>query len=63
MTSQSPLGRLAGPGNVPGKEAPDAKEFDGLVHSGVARLKDAENEANALESRFDLEVGGKHLLT
>lgn len=48
MTSQSPLDRLAGPGNVLGKEAPDAKEFDGLVHSGVARLKDAENEANAV---------------
>ena len=47
MTSPSPLERLAGPGNVLGKEAPDAKEFDGLVHSGLARLKDAENEANA----------------
>jgi hypothetical protein len=35
MTSPSPLERLAGPGNVLGKEAPDAKEFDGLVHSGL----------------------------
>jgi hypothetical protein len=34
MTSPSPLERLAGTGNVLGKEAPGAKEFDGLVRSG-----------------------------
>ena len=62
MTSPSPLDRLAGPGDVLGKEAPDAKEFDGLVHSGLARLKDAENEANSLESRFDLAYGAAHAL-
>ena len=62
MTSPSPLERLAGPGTVLGKEAPDAKEFDGLVHSGLARLKDAENEANSLESRFDLAYGAAHAL-
>ena len=62
MTSPSPLDRLAGPGNVLGKEAPDAKEFDGLVHSGLARLKDAENEANSPESRFDLAYGAAHAL-
>ena len=62
MTSPSPLDRLAGPGNVLGKEAPDAKEFDGLVHSGLARLKDAENEANSLESRFELAYGAAHAL-
>jgi hypothetical protein len=62
MTSPSPLDRLAGPGNGLGKEAPDAKEFDGLVHSGLARLKDAENEANSLESRFDLAYGAAHAL-
>ena len=45
MTSPSPLERLAGPGNVLAKEPPDAKEFAGLVRSGLARLKDAENEA------------------
>ena len=63
MTSPSPLERLAGPGNVLGKEAPDAKEFEGLVHSGLARLKDAENEANSLESRFDLAYGAAHALS
>jgi hypothetical protein len=62
MTSPSPLDRLAGPGNVLGKEPPDAKEFDGLVHSGLARLKDAENDANSLESRFDLAYGAAHAL-
>ena len=35
MTSPSPLERLAGPGNVLAKEAPDAKEFTGLVPSGL----------------------------
>jgi len=54
MTSPSPLERLAGPGNVLAKEPPDAKEFAGLVRSALARLKDAENEANSLDSRFDL---------
>ena len=48
MTSRSPLERLAGPGNVLAKEPPDAKEFAGLVRSGLARLKDAENDAHAL---------------
>src|SRR4051812_43870977 len=49
MTSPSPLERLAGPGNVLAKEPPDAKEFAGLVRSALARLKDAENEANSLD--------------
>ena len=62
MTSPSPLERLAGPGNVLAKEPPDAKEFAGLVRSGLARLKDAENESNSLESRFDLAYGGAHAL-
>jgi len=35
MTSPSPLERLAGPGNVLTKEPPDAKEFAGLVRSGL----------------------------
>ena len=60
MTSPSPLDRLAGPANVLAKEAPDAKEFDGLVRSGLARLKDAENDTNSLESRFDLAYGAAH---
>jgi hypothetical protein len=62
MTCQSPLDRLAGPGSVLAKEAPDPKEFEGLVRLGPARLKDAENEANSLESRFDLAYGAAHAL-
>src|ERR687898_1964492 len=62
MTSPSPLERLAGPGNVLAKEAPNAKEFEGLVRSGLARLKDAQNDANALESRFDLAYSAAHAL-
>jgi hypothetical protein len=53
---------LAGPGGVLGKEAPDAKEFDGLVRSGLARLRDAEKPENSLESRFDLAYSAAHAL-
>src|SRR3954467_4724287 len=62
MTSPSPLERLAGPGNVLAQEPPDAKEFAGLVRSALARLKDAENEANSLDSRFDLAYSAAHAL-
>src|SRR5438132_6533002 len=62
MTSPSPLERLAGPGNVLAKEPSDAKEFAGLVRSGLARLKDAENEANSLDSRFDPAYSAAHAL-
>jgi len=62
MTSPSPLERLAGPKNVLAKEPPDAKEFAGLVRSGLARLKDAENDANSLGSRFDLTCSAAHAL-
>jgi hypothetical protein len=62
MTSPSPLERLAGPGNVLAKEAPDAKEFAGLVRSGLARLNDAEKETNSLDSRFDLAYSAAHAL-
>ncbi len=62
MTSPSPLKRLAGPGKVLTSEAPDPVEFAGLVRSGLARLRDAENPANALDSRFDLAYGAAHAL-
>jgi hypothetical protein len=62
MTSQSPLDRLVGPGNVLSKEPPDANEFAGLVESGMARLKDAENASNSLYSRFDLAYSAAHAL-
>ena len=62
MTSQSPLDRLAGPGNVLSKEAPDANEFTGLVQSALARLRDAQNTSNSLYSRFDLAYSAAHAL-
>src|SRR5437868_12014305 len=62
MTSPSPLDRLAGPGNILAKEPLDAKEFTGLVRSGLARLKDAENDENSLDSRFDLAYSAAHAL-
>jgi len=58
----SPLERLAGPGQPLAAEPPDAKEFAGLKRSGLARLRDAANSANSLESRFDLAYGAAHAL-
>jgi hypothetical protein len=62
MTSPSPLERLAGAGGILAQESADPREYAGLVASGMARLKDAENEANSLEGRFDLAYGAAHAL-
>src|SRR5215213_3379467 len=59
MTSPSPLERHADLA----KETPDAEEFAGLVSSGLARLKDANNETNSLVSRFDLAYNAAHALS
>jgi hypothetical protein len=56
------FGVAACPGNVLSKEAPDAKEFVGLVRSGLARLRDAENSSLSLDSRFDLAYSAAHAL-
>lgn len=58
----SPLDRLAGPTGVLIRELVDAKEFAGLVRSGLARLKDAERTTNSLDSRFDLAYSAAHAL-
>jgi hypothetical protein len=58
----SPLENLSGPGQPLRKEPPDAKEVAGLVRSGLARLADADNEANSLESRFDLAYNAAHAM-
>lgn len=60
MTSR--LDRLTGPGGVLAHEPADRAEFAGLVRSGMARLKDAENETNSLDSRFDLAYSAAHAL-
>jgi len=59
----SPLERLAGAGKPLAAEPPDTKEFEGLKRSGLARLKDAANPANASESRFDLAYNAAHALS
>jgi len=48
---------------VTSAEAPDAKEFAALKHSGLVRLVDAEKRTNALESRFDLAYNAAHALS
>lgn len=44
-------------------EPPDAKEFTGLRDSALSRLKDADNAANSLPSRFDLAYNAGHALS
>jgi hypothetical protein len=44
------------------REPCSAREFEGLVRSGEARLWDAANAALAIESRFDLAYNGAHAL-
>lgn len=63
MPSSSALENLAGPGGLLAKEAPSVNEFDGLMRSGLARLKDAENIANSIDSRFDLAYNAAHALS
>lgn len=58
----SPLERLTGAGKPLATEPPDAKEFEGLKRSALARLKDAANPVNSLESRFDLAYNAAHAL-
>ncbi len=58
----SPLENLCGPGKSLRKEAPDAKEFAGLVRSGRARLADAQNSDVSMEGRFDVAYNAAHAL-
>ena len=58
----NPLENLSGQGKPLQAEPPDAKEIAGLVKSGLARLKDAQNATLAIESRFDLAYNAAHSL-
>ncbi len=58
----SPLEQLTGPRGSLEPEPPDGRELAGLLRSGLARLKDAENDENSLESRFDLAYSAAHAL-
>jgi hypothetical protein len=44
-------------------EPPAKAEFDGLLRSGKARLKDAANKSLSPESRFDLAYNAAHALS
>lgn len=56
------LENLSGPGKPLKAEAPDAQETAGLLRVGLARLRDAQIPALALESRFDLAYNAAHAL-
>ncbi len=58
----SPLENLAGPGQALKKEAPDAREIEGLILSGIERLADAHRHENSLSGRFDLAYNAAHAL-
>ena len=60
MTSPE-LERLAEIGALK-REPPSRREFEGLVRSARARLKDAANADLAVESRFDLAYNASHAL-
>ena len=60
--SSSPLDNLVRIGKLKA-EPPAQAEFDGLVRSGLVRLRDAENAALSLESRFDLAYNAAHALS
>ena len=51
---------LSGPNKPLRAEPPDKREFDGLIRSGHARLRDALNESLSIESRFDLAYNAAH---
>ena len=59
---QPALENLCGPGKSLKAEAPDANEISGLLRTGIARLRDAQNASLALESRFDLAYNAAHAL-
>ena len=44
------------------REPCSAREFEGLMKSGAARLSDAASAALAIESRFDLAYNAAHAL-
>ena len=56
------LENLCGPGKSLKAEPPDDNEIAGLLRTGVARLRDAQNASLALESRFDLAYNAAHAL-
>lgn len=60
--NSSPLDNLVRIGKLKA-EPPAQAELDGLVRSGLVRLRDAENAALSIESRFDLAYNAAHALS
>jgi len=60
--ASSPLDNLVRIGKLKA-EPPAQAEFNGLVRSGLVRLRDAENATLSLESRFDLAYNAAHALS
>ena len=58
----SPLDNLAGPGKPLVTEPSDEGQVQGLLRSGLARLKDARNTSLSLETRFDVAYSAAHAL-
>jgi len=58
----SPLENLCGPGKPLTSELFDRKEFEGLLRSGRARLRDASTPGISNEGRFDLAYNAVHAL-
>jgi hypothetical protein len=58
----SSLENLAGPGKPLVEEPRDEAQVQGLLRSGLARLKDSSNESLALETRFDVAYNAAHAL-
>ena len=58
----APLDNLVRVGQLKA-EPPAQLELDGLIRSGMVRLKDAEHAALSLESRFDLAYNAAHALS
>ncbi len=55
------LERLADLGHLR-REPPARAELGGLIRTGSVRLRDARNEDNSPESRFDLAYNAAHAL-
>ncbi|WP_374383007.1 hypothetical protein [Dongia sp.] len=60
--SLEPLDNLVKTGQLK-QEPPDQAEFDGLLRSGMNRLKDASNKNLSAEGRFDLAYNAAHALS
>ncbi|MET3440610.1 hypothetical protein ABIC94_001364 [Variovorax paradoxus] len=58
----SPLENLCGPAKPLAAEPPDAREFAGLLRSGLARLADAQVMQLSVEGRFDLAYNAAHAM-